>query len=447
MTAEESAQALRESRMPPKASLSIILIANFLFNVSFYIIIPTVTDYSLSLNGGAIFSGLVIGVVTLTSFVSLIPLTRTPLLRDTYTPALSLACVTLILGHTLYALADIAQSRYLILFGRIVNGVGFTGWLTVKRYCTDPRIVGLRRRTMCSALLVAAQTLGMVVGPLVGGQMARIGGNSKILNGYTVPGWVMAGVWTGYWLAVKVWFKDVPSQEPKAAGEEINLEEGELTERDSAGDVKVEIHKHHKNTTRAALLLGGLMSYLAFVVFFELGSWEANIPIYGGRQFSFTHWDAGNFIGLIGLGSFVLMIPLTMYARRYQDRTILMLGIVLALVGVSVHAALLSISNSDGVHVTLATFGIAWFLVCWGLNLASTITLSLMSKVLPESVADKGALAVQLSNYTGRLLGAIWGTTSEKIGDEGLVWGQFALICVGWLGIIMAWTKLRAKTG
>ncbi|KAI9095131.1 major facilitator superfamily domain-containing protein [Phlyctochytrium arcticum] len=456
--------------LPPIVSLVLILIANFLFNVSFYIIIPTVTVYSESLGAGALFSGLAIGAVTLTSAVSLIPLTRIPALRDFYIPTLNLACISLIIGHLLYAVADRAGFLWLIFIGRAVNGLGFTGWLFVKRYCTDPRIVGLRRRTMCSALLVTAQTLGMVVGPLVGGWLARaVGEGNKWWNQNTVPGWIMAAVWTTYWIAVKLWFIEVAPNPTSVTEMRIDSMHG-VTDPASSAESNVSTESrtetitiHHegeryesgkapiadigKAPSKANLFTAFIMSYLAYAVFFELGAWEAYIPIYGKRVFEWSHYDAGTFIGVLGLGSFVLMLPLVFCARRLQDRVVVVSGFGIAAVGVAIHLAVILREGLTPSKQTLPAFAVAWFLVCWGFNAASTITLSLMSKTLPARLADQGALAVQLSNYMGRLTGALWGTAAGNIGDVAVVGWELTVVLLGVVFILGGWRQLRAVNG
>ena len=73
------------------------------------------------------------------------------------------------LGHILYGLAYKANFLYLILISRIVSGLGFTFWMYAKRYCSDGRIVGVRRRTTLAGWLVVGQATGFSLGPFLGG--------------------------------------------------------------------------------------------------------------------------------------------------------------------------------------------------------------------------------------------------------------------------------------
>ena len=79
------------------------------------------------------------------------------------------ACGSMVLGNVLYALAYRANWLYLILLGRMACGGGFTLWMYNKRYCSDPRIVGLRRRTTLAGWLVLCQGFGFSSGPFFGG--------------------------------------------------------------------------------------------------------------------------------------------------------------------------------------------------------------------------------------------------------------------------------------
>ncbi|KAL7748149.1 hypothetical protein RI367_006505 [Sorochytrium milnesiophthora] len=426
-----------ENMLPPKISLALILTANFLFNVSFYIIIPTAADYATILGATQLFGGLVIGVVTFSSAMSLIPLSRVPMFRDRYIPCLNLAAGALCAGNILYAIAMQTNFLYLILIGRFINGFGFTGWLFVKRYCTDPRVVGLRRRTMCSTLLVTAQTLGMVAGPLLGGWIAHVSPDhtvNRLFNVETNPAWVMTAVWFMYWIAVRVWFQEVPA---------ISANDARLQ------SYAVTVAREPFELTLQIKLVAAAMSFIAFTVFFELGSWESSIPNLGKHLWLWSEFTAGNFIGLIGLGSFVLILPMTRFTRALQDRWIMVVGIALGLAGSLVCLAMLCVGprGFPSESAMVATYGVAWFLMCWGMNLASTITLSLMSKQMPNHLSDKASLVVQLSNYTGRTTGAIWGAAREAVTDVGVAGLQTTVIALALLFTLALWRPLKACTG
>jgi hypothetical protein len=60
-----------------------------------------------------------------------------------YSLPLKVAYISIILGNILHAVAYKARFLYLILVGRIVSGLGFTGFMYSKRYCSGKyRIAG-----------------------------------------------------------------------------------------------------------------------------------------------------------------------------------------------------------------------------------------------------------------------------------------------------------------
>ncbi|MCO5567177.1 hypothetical protein L7F22_020865 [Adiantum nelumboides] len=389
-----------QKKLPSLPSFFLILLANFLFNVSFYVIIPTATEYTKSLGGGTLFSGLVIGGVTFTSTLMLIPLSKLHIFRHRYMPALNMAASCLCIGNVFYAIADQTNFLYLVLIGRLISGFGFTGWFFVKRYCTDLQLVGIRRRTMCSSLLVVAQTLGMVIGPILGSLLERININTRLINSNTLPGWVMAATWLMYWI-----FEHID-----------------------------EHTSQQESLTYGIVLVGIAMCFNAFIVFFELGAWESQIPLFSKKYFGWSEWNAGYFIGLVGLGSFFLMFPLSFASHKVHDRIIILIGFLIGGLGLLLHLIFIS----KGI-ISIARYGISWFLVCWGFNLSSTITLSLTSKILPNQSSDKAALAVQLSNYMGRFTGAIWGTAGSSVGDMVIVSSELGFVVIGVVTIISLW--------
>lgn len=107
------------------------------------------------------------------------------LLAGGYKLPLHISCGSSILGHVLYALAYRADYLYLILLGRMVSGFAFTMFMYNKRYCSDARFVGVRRRTTLASWLVISQGVGMTAGPFLGGLLFKVGFGGMVWNGYT----------------------------------------------------------------------------------------------------------------------------------------------------------------------------------------------------------------------------------------------------------------------
>jgi hypothetical protein len=110
-------------------------------------------------------------------------------------------------------------------------------------------------------------------------------------------------------------------------------------------------------------------------------------------------------IALGGITAFPFLLLNLFVAPRTQDRNVLALGTGLGAVGIAVFAGLLHARGAVGYGSTYA----CWWAVALGFNLASTVTVSLLSKQLPNEWNSWTSLLIQYCNYLGRVTGAIWG--------------------------------------
>jgi len=342
----------------------------------------------------------------------------------------------MVLGNVLYGLAYRANFLYLILIGRIVSGIGYIAFMYSKRYCSDSRIVGIRQRTTLAGWLVIGQGFGFSAGPFVGGLFYKIGFSNNIFNGVTSPGWVVAGFWVLFWGLSTLIFVDVPARPRNPPIELQTANEAQSTTTPENHSLQNEIVTPHQWGVIVC------MCYYSMTCFFLLGSWESNIPIYTAGAFGYTPFNAGNFIALGGICSLPFLLINVRYARRLQDRTILATGSTLGLVGLLIMVATL--------HAQKVTFGslfVCWFLIALGFNLASTCTLSLLSKQLPDTWNRKISMAIQYSNYLGRVTGAVLGGAGVQIGMMNYVGIQIAVVGIGGVMYLTLWRQLKAKTG
>ena len=380
-----------------------------------------------------------------------------------YKRPLHFTCAALIVGHILYALAYTANFLYLILIGRMVNGLGLTMWMYSKRYCSS-HLVGVRRRTMLAGWLVVGQATGMSVGPFLGGAFYKIGFSNAVFNGFTSPAWIMAVVWLAFWVAVATLYEEEPppqtsAQPLPAAPSDVESPLGILTPEEpgsktSHTDALHQLPSEPIPATLAshafrpsAMHLGVIvcMCWYAMTCFFILGAWESNIPVFGASSQTTFHWSpfaAGNFIAIGGVVTFPFLFLNLRYARRTQDRYILVAGSGIGLAGLLIVLSLLSTHT-----INWGSFFVTWCMVALGFNLASTVTLSLLSKQLPGSWNGRISIAIQYSNYLGRVTGAVWGGSGVKVGMMEYVGFEVALTGVGVLMSLVLWRNLKAKTG
>ncbi|KAF5379532.1 hypothetical protein D9615_006548 [Tricholomella constricta] len=455
-----------ELKLPKRSSLVVMITANVLLQISFFIIVSSSNEYALHLGGTSTFSGIVIGIPTVFSGLALLPLARYDRGTLTLHPSggykipLHISCGASLLGHILYALAYRLSFLYLILIGRIVSGLGFTLWMYCKRYCSDPRLVGVRRRTTLASWLVIGQGVGMSLGPFAGGLFYKVGFGGQVWNGYTAPAWVMAGVWAVFWVVAGRWYEDAPPEEEEdpTATTSAAVEGGVALQ-----DMSTSTSTAPPNTpspslyalTPAQLSVLLCMCWFALTSFFILGAWEANLPVFGASPLPPFHWTpfaAGNFIALGGLTTFPFLVLNLLLARRgrTQDRVILAFGIILGLAALVVFLGLLSSAGAGAGGRTALSYGAVfacWSAVALGFNLATTVTLSTVSKRLPARWNGRASLAVQYANYTGRVAGAVWGGSGVKVGMRGYVGLQIALAGVGAGMAGGLWRELKTKMG
>ncbi|KZP14204.1 MFS general substrate transporter [Athelia psychrophila] len=419
-----------EMKLPRLTSLVIVLLTSGLLQVSFFIIVSSSNEYATHLGGGSTFSGLVIGIPTVFSGLALLPMMKID--QGLYKRPLHFACGSALLGNALYALAYQTNFLYLILIGRIVSGFGFTFWMYSKKYCSDPRIVGVGRRTTLASYLVIGQGCGFALGPFIGGLLYKVGFASGLFNGYTSPAWLMTGVWAVWWLVAGLLYKD----EAPPSSNTIELTPTTTTAPSTPEPV-------FRPTVRQYLVIATIC-WVAMMCFFILGAWEANIPVYGHSSpaFDWSPFAAGNFIALGGGIAFPFLFANLYLARRFQDRYVLALGTSLGTIGLLVMLALLKTEN-----VNYGGFIVCWFMVALGFNIASTCTISLLSKQLPGSWNKRISLAIQYSNYLGRVAGATWGGAGLQVGMLNYVGVELLIAGIGITLFTVLWKDLKAKTG
>ena len=384
------------------------------------------------------------------------------LTSGTYKIPLHFSCCFAILGHITYALAYRANFLYLILIGRCLNGISFSMLMYCKRFCTDPRVVGIRRRTTLSSCLVVSQGLGMSLGPFLGGVLYKIGFSNSTFNGYTSPGWVMAGVYAVFWVLVAIFFEDIPqlptmlesqsatnSEVPVVVVEAIGTEKGpskisSASATRSSSPIDDSYRLQLSLITRSQWGVIACMCWFAMLCFFILGSWEANLPVFGAAtaNLNWSPFSAGNFIALGGIACFPFLLVNLLAARRTQDRKLLAFGTTIGLAGLIIFLSILRTGK-----VNYGSLFACWWTVALGFNIATTVTLSLLSKQLPPEWNGHSSMAIQYSNYVGRVSGAIWGGAGVSVGMLNFVGLEIGMVGIGAIMFTTLWKDLKTKTG
>ncbi|KAJ7752904.1 MFS general substrate transporter [Mycena metata] len=393
---------------------------------SAYVTVSSASAYAAHLGGSTVFAGLTIGIPNVFSGLLLVPVMKIDQGRfpsaqrsstcfdpdpGRYTRPLRIACAFLILGNILHAVAYRANFLYLILIGRLVSGIG---------------------RTTLASWLVIGQVFGMSAGPFICGVLFKVGFSNEVFNGFTSPGWITSSIWLLFTVVIALLFRDLPAPHKPNMSEAVELGHVPLP------DTEASPASRDTPLTRRQYALIFTMCYASAACFFTLGSFESAIPIYTPAAFGYSPYAAGNFIALGGLATLPFLLASVRYARRFQDRVIHATGALLGLAGLLL---LLAVLAAD--RVVFGSFYVCWVLVALGFNLASTCTLSLLSKQLP----DVWNRTIQYSNYLGRIAGAVFGGAAVQIGMHNYVGVLIAV--VGLMGAMqmVLWRDLKAKKG
>jgi len=280
-----------------------------------------------------------------------------------------------------------------------------------------------------------------------------------VWNGFTAPGWIMAVVWAAFWVIAARWYEDIPVEErvfepppvlasgavtPATAG---SKDEGAIALQETSvprlQNTQLSPSPPYRMTSQQWGVVA-CMCWFAMTCFFILGAWESNLPVFGASTPP-LHWSptaAGNFIALGGITTFPFLALNLLLARRTQDRQILALGTALGLAALLTFLALLRAGKLNYGAVFMC-----WWAVALGFNVSSTVTMSTLSKQLPPQWNGRTSLAIQYSNYTGRVTGAIWGGSGVVVGMRNYVGLQIALVGAGAVLFVGLWRDLKTKMG
>jgi len=312
------------------------------------------------------------------------------------------------------------------------------------------------------------QGLGMSLGPFAGGLPYKVGSGNAVFNGFTSPAWVMVVVWCIFWVCVRLFYVDIPKDAHHSAqiGQSTTSSASKASEALLSGSKMPEektttprpastssnthspksnlsfLHKLHMSPSQWGVL--ACMCWFAMTCFFILGAWESNLPVFGASRPEF-HWSptaAGNFIALGGITAFPFLVLNVFLIRRIEDRVILATGSCLGLSSLLVFLSLLRTGK-----INYGSVFMCWWATALGLNIASVVPVSLLSKQLPPSWNNWLSLAIQYSMYTGRVSGAIWGGSGVQVGMMVYTGVEIAIVGIGMVMFLILWDSLKAKKG
>jgi hypothetical protein len=232
--AAEHGAAVDAHRMPPGASLALMLYLSFLCGVNLVIVIPTADEYAHRLGGGQLFSGVMISGLPFMGIpgnvVSQLLLRWVP-----FKALILLLGLGTILGNVLYALAGLMRFKWSLLAARCLIGlcssIGLTGLYI-------GLTVGLQRRSEVILYLSTLMYLAYAVGPVLTvalDELLRYAGiSSSAFDADTAPGWFMGFVYLLFMLKVMLFFEDLPMESTRPKVRQPKMKEDTSSDRLSA---------------------------------------------------------------------------------------------------------------------------------------------------------------------------------------------------------------------
>ena len=344
--------------------LVIIFVTVFIDLLGFGIIIPLLPFYAESYGASAFTIGLLGTVFSLMQFV-VAPICGRWSDRIGRRPIILGGLLASCLAYVALALAD---TLALIFAARIIGGVAGGNIPTAQAYIAD--ITTAQNRAKGMGLVGAAFGLGFIVGPALGGILAR--------SGHDVPMWCAAALCFGNFLAA-VWLLPESRHGDRTR---VSLSRWDL------------LHRARRHP--------GLLPLLA--VFFLLSTafsgFEATFALFTGRRFGFTAESIGWVFAFIGL---VLAIVNGLLVGRvvplFGERRVIPFAI--GLTGLS----LLMVPASHTVPLLFAVCGA----MAVGMGFNNPSLTSAVSR-LSDPTEQGGMLGLAQSLAAlGRIVGPAWG--------------------------------------
>jgi hypothetical protein len=218
--------SIRRYKMDPRNLWPLILnlVSCFLFMMNNCIIKPSSAYYVSDLGSSDALSGLLLGMAPWFALISAVGYSFWT--NVNYKHPILFAGLFMVIGNTLYAVADSFQSLPLCLVGQAMQGLGAPEVIN-RRYVADA--TPFEVRTTASAAFCLCTALGAALGPAMAILLDRIHWNFNLygitvrVNGMTGPGYFMTILWFLYTTVILFTFR-----EPNRLGlEELRQREAE----------------------------------------------------------------------------------------------------------------------------------------------------------------------------------------------------------------------------
>jgi len=394
--------------------------------VSFSIILPSLQPY-LSRNGAsAYFYGLTVAIYSVGEMFGAMSFGKVyealTVKYETGAKATLLMCIGLgVAGSALYVLGDIYRSPYMILWGRMLQGL-WTGGKQVVEQTYLSETAPPERVTELTSELGTFAILGFVCGPSFGALFTSINvnlGHGLVLDAYTAPGWFILALCVIIFGVVCIAFKPEPAPSFDSSGiagksgkggRRRNREEG-LLERsytmDSGGGGSDE-------SIRGGSILappnerGLTVLLLLFVIhFFSFAIQETITTPFVLQAYGWTQRDVNLLFVGVGIVSLVTSVGVKYATRCVDDYKLLITSLVVGFVG-----SILLIDSLPGWGGTqvlpLGRFFLGFTMITVAFPFGRNVSLSVFSQILGPTPHGEWFGWMFAAGAVPRIIGPSW---------------------------------------
>lgn len=403
-------------------SLALNLCSTALFIISYYVILPTVGEYSAFFGTDRSTSGLIVGGTPFAGLASSVLYSwwsnsgfRVPILFA------SSCCM---IGNFLYALGYTFRhgriGLHMVIAGRML--IGFGGARAInRRYIADNACRS--ELVQRSADFVATSAVAMAAGPALSSLFTLLPSGEVFGLGFlpeTNPAWILSVAWFFFVLVLWYCFEDgrtsddfcIPSRGPDATEQTPLLtasrEPGPLREPPT-------MMKSASSANRSTLLCLWIFFILKLVGEAMTMSAALHIP----HAYGWSGASVGIFLALLGTLMFPSNLMISKLATRFEDTEQLYM-----FQGIMVLGCILMLPIFGHTPVSLQQYVLAAVLIFISTNVVEATCMSIMARVMPKSLS-RGTLNSGLLSTEAGMLGRFFG--DANVATVGHIAGQ------GWL--------------
>jgi len=371
MDSSPQSQSQNKSVMKDRRMWIIFLII-FINMLGFGIILPLLPYYVQSLNAGPMTVGLIMATYSLFQLLS------APILGELSDKYGRRPILLFSIGGTAlsFGLLGIATTLPMLFLSRIIDGASGGNIATAQAYIAD--ITSKEERTQSMGMMMAAFSLGFIIGPAFGGLLS--------VYGYSVPALVAGAV--AFIATVLTYFYLPESHKPSK----------EVTQSPKKPLILFNIRDFYDAITHPAV---GLLLTISFLMMFAFSLMQGTFALFTQQSMNLTAKANGILFAYLGsIGIIVQLVLLKQILRIFSERT----AIVIALLSMGISLLLIAYSGSIFSLYVAVTF------LAFGNGVAGPVIMGLTSKLTPDNEQGNVAGMNQSVGSMARLVGPVAGT-------------------------------------